>query len=77
MSQPKDPKQPDSALALGEVQSLNIEELDIEELERRMELASLDDGQMEQQCYIHTGCGSNCQTNTCGSYSGLLEGLLY
>lgn len=49
-----------------EIESLNLNDLDIEELERRIELGQMipifDDPQ--DDCTIKSGCDLNCGTNT-------------
>jgi hypothetical protein len=48
---------------IDEIESLNVDDLDIEELERRIELSSaapIDPGVYD----CGTNCGANCGTNT-------------
>lgn len=52
-----------------EIESLNVDDLDIVELERRLELSITDSDVISAECYILSCCGSNCQSNSCGSYS--------
>jgi hypothetical protein len=53
---------------MDEIVSLNAEDLDVQELERRLELATgVFDASMD--CYINI-CGSNCTSDSCGSDSG-------
>lgn len=64
----------DGAIAPDEIESLNVDDLDIEELERRIELASampmLPDGWI---CGADCGsaCGANCGSNCVGLCSAL------
>jgi hypothetical protein len=56
-------------LDVEEIESLNSENLDVQELERRLELASMWTDLTTPDCYIDTcgaDCGSNCVGN-CGS----------
>ncbi len=63
----KPPSQP--AMDPADIQSLNIDELDIEELERRLEMASL--LPLFSDCYVNTGAaessGSLIEANGDGS----------
>ncbi len=52
-----------------EIESLNGDALDIEELERRLELAPISSDPVSTECYLNSCCGSNCQSNGCGSYN--------
>lgn len=76
MNSADDPKDKPALLpAELEIESLNVDDLDIIELERRLELAEGDI--VGTECYIHSGCGSNCQSNSCKSYAGFGEDPLY
>jgi hypothetical protein len=50
-----------------EMESLNLEDLDVELLEQRLEMAPIGGG-CSTNCTSNTGCGTDCGLNaTCGS----------
>ncbi len=55
----KDVKSERSEQALDFVESLNVEDMDIETLEQRLELASV----FGETCYLNYTCDTNCSTN--------------
>jgi hypothetical protein len=59
-----------------EMESLNADDLDIEQLERRIELAGLSMDPMAWVCGADGNCGVNCDANCVGDCSTLCGALV-
>lgn len=55
----KDMKSKRGEQALDFIESLNIEDMDVETLEQRLEMASV----FGTSCYLNATCGTNCSSN--------------